>query len=645
MSTPLSPETLIYGLRTAGDPQLSPDGGRIAYTLVTTDREKHEVTSQLWLCDREGGNARQLTSTGKRNGGARWSPDGRQLAFISDRAEKSGVFLLPMDGGEARELTRQPSAISGLQWSADGCRIAFTAEFDPANPTGESPAPDAAPAVRVTSRIDYKQDNRGYLGDRRRHIFTADLADGATTRWTSEPYDYNEPQWSPDGRLLAAQRVTHNGMRSQLVILSGPGDGESTPVGPAEGSIGTWAWTPDGQSILFTCDPSHTYQADFYIYTLASGETRRITTDLPCVPAAGFPTIEPASMPVFLDDRHVLFHGMYHAAGGLWELDIATGEATQVETTQSLRSGFSLDASRRYVVQAVTTLEGVGDLLLIDREAGTSTIISANNRDVWQESPPAQWERFDITRDGLTIEAWLLKPHDFDPSRKYPVVIDIHGGPNGIYGYSFNAIQQCLATNGFIVVFCNPRGSTTYGRDFTGRVTEDWGGGDYQDIMAVLDKALERPYCDPERTGIWGYSYGGYMTAWTISQNHRFKAAVCGAPCFDLESMYGTSDISHEFGPMQWGGAPHEAREFYATHSPSQFAHNTRTPTLIIQGEADNRCPVGQAEQMFVALKKAGCDVEFARYPGGSHLFLRTGPLEHREDVIRRILDWFQARL
>ena len=135
------------------------------------------------------------------------------------------------------------------------------------------------------------------------------------------------------------------------------------------------------------------------------------------------------------------------------------------------------------------------------------------------------------------------------------------------------------------------------------------------------------------------------MTAWTIAQNHRFKAAVCGAPCFDLESMFGTSDISHEFGMLQWGGPPHEAREWYATHSPSQFAHNTKTPTLIIQGEADNRCPVGQSEQMFVTLKQAGCEVEMARYPGGSHLFMRAGPPEHREDVLARVLAWFQGHL
>ena len=163
--------------------------------------------------------------------------------------------------------------------------------------------------------------------------------------------------------------------------------------------------------------------------------------------------------------------------------------------------------------------------------------------------------------------------------------------------------------------------------------------------MAVVDAVLQRPYADPERTGIYGYSYGGYMTSWTISQTQRFKAAVCGAPCFDLESMFGTSDIGSTFGIEQWGGTPAAEREWYAAHSPSTYAHQTRTPTLIVHGEADERCPIGQSEQMFTTLKRAGCEVEFVRYPGGSHLFLRGGPSEHREDYYTRVLAWFKSHL
>jgi dipeptidyl aminopeptidase/acylaminoacyl peptidase len=644
MTTPLSPATLVYGFTPAADPDVSPDGTRIAYTLGATNRETHKTSSQVWVCDVDGANKRRLTWSGERNRSARWSPDGQELAFVSDRVSKNGLFVMPMAGGEARELLHQEAAIGDIAWSPTGDRIAFTSLFDPQNPEGKQPAEGAAPTIRVTSRIDYKQDNRGYLGDARDQIFVVDVATGECRQLTHELSNHTFPRWSPDGRSLAAAITTHNGMRSRLALI--PVDGsETTLLGTEAGTVGTWAWSPEGMRIVCTGDTAQTYQSDFFLHDVRSGETRRVTTDLQCLPVAGFPTIEPPSMPVWLDEQPVLFHAVHAGASGLYVINLESGDVEQIDGGCSIRSGMSVDRAHRFVVQSFASLEQVGELCVFDLNEGKSTAITSYSEPVFKESPPAEWERFDITRAGHVIEAWLLKPRGFDATKKYPVVIDIHGGPNGFYGYAFNATQQLLASNGIAVVYCNPRGSSSHGRDFTQLVTEDWGGDDYLDIMAVLDTALQRPYLDAERTGIWGYSYGGYMTAWTIAQNHRFKAAVCGAPCFDLESMFGTSDISHEFGRLQWGGAPHEAREWYATHSPSQIAHNTRTPTLIIQGEADNRCPIGQGEQMFVALKQAGCEVEFARYPGGSHLFLRVGPPEHREDVLTRILAWFESRL
>jgi dipeptidyl aminopeptidase/acylaminoacyl peptidase len=264
---------------------------------------------------------------------------------------------------------------------------------------------------------------------------------------------------------------------------------------------------------------------------------------------------------------------------------------------------------------------------------------------VLETHPQALWERFDVEQGGLTIQAWMLKPPSFDPNRQYPVILDIHGGPNGFYGYDFNLHHQALASAGYIVVYSNPRGSGSYGHDFSARVFSDWGGEDYKDLMAVLDKALEQPFCDASRQGVRGYSYGGYMTSWIIGQTDRFKAAVCGAPCFDLESFWGTSDIGVRFGTVQWGGAAHEIPEWYAQHSPSYHAHKAVTPTLIIHGEADERCPIGQGEQMFIALKKAGVDTEFARYPGGAHPFINDGPIPHRIDALQRTIDWFDRYL
>lgn len=643
--TPLTPQTMVYGFALPGDPQVSPDGTLVAYSVAKTDAETKKTSSQVWLCGIDGANPRQLTWTGERNGGARWSRDGRFLAFTSDRVEKAGLFVLPADGGEAREVTRYHATINDVAWSPDGTRIAFTASYDPDNPTGEKPKPEAAPKVRVTDRIDYKQDTRGYLDDVRAQVFVVDVATGERKMLTSNLLDHSVPEWSPDGTRLLYREVSQNGMVTRLAILPADGSGEARLITHETGVVSTYAWSPDGLRIVYTGDTWQSSQADFFVHEVASGATRRVTDDLQCLPDGGFAPLVPPSQPRWLDASRVLFHAVRGGAGGLYTIDLESGAVDQIEGERELRTGMSTDATHRYVAQAVASLERPGEIAVFDRQSGSRKVLTDACAPVLAGSPPATWERFDITRGGLTIEAWLLKPPDFDPARKYPVVLDIHGGPNGFYGYTFNAIQEVLATNGFIVVFSNPRGSSSYGRDFTQRVTKDWGGEDYLDLMAVMDRALQEPYTDPSRTGIWGYSYGGYMTAWTIARNNRFQAAVCGAPCFDLESMFGTSDISHFFGPLQWGGAPWEDREWYATHSPSQHAHNTRTPTLIIQGEADERCPVGQGEQMFITLKKAGCEVEFARYPGQSHLFLRMGPPEHREDVMARILAWFKRHL
>jgi dipeptidyl aminopeptidase/acylaminoacyl peptidase len=363
------------------------------------------------------------------------------------------------------------------------------------------------------------------------------------------------------------------------------------------------------------------------------------------LPDAGFPTVVPPSQPVWIDADEVLLSAFRAGENGIYRFNTRTAELTLESAAKSMNTGLNVDGARRYAAQSSTSLQGVGEIEIYDRQTGERQTVTRQNTALFESAPLAHWERFDVERNGVTVEAWLLKPPDFDPDKKYPVVLDIHGGPNGFYGYGFNAFQQLLASNGFVVVFANPRGSGSYGGEFARMVWCDWGGEDYFDLMAVLDRALEEPFTDADRTGIWGYSYGGYMTAWTIAHTDRFKAAVCGAPCFDLESMYGTSDIAHAWGQTQWGGRPHEASEAFAAHSPSTFAHRTRTPTLIMQGENDERCPIGQGEQMFVALAQAGCEVEFARYPGGAHAMLRTGPPSHRADFLERVLNWFTEHL
>ncbi|MDQ3812035.1 MAG: S9 family peptidase, partial [Chloroflexota bacterium] len=614
------------------------------YTVLRSDREADRASSQVWLSGVDGSNARQLTGAGQRNREARWSPDGQWIAFVSDRGEGgTGLYVLPAGGpGEARELTRHRDPIGQLAWSPDGASIAYTASFDPADPDEQPPPP--TPRVRVTRRLDYKQDNRGYLGEQRLQVFVVDVRSSERRRVTGDADDHWYPEWSPDGRRLATRISLDNGVYSQIGLID-LAEASTRRLGPRHGTVGVWAWSPRADRLLFSGDTEPSPQTDLFVYDLADDSIRRLTTDLPCLPDAGFPTILAPSQPVWLDERTVLFHAVRAGESGHYRFDLESGQLELERATRSLSAAFSVDRAARVVVQSHASLESMSEIAVYDRQSGERSIATALNECLLESAPMATWERFEVERGGATTEAWLLKPPDFDPSRRYPLVLDVHGGPHGYYGYGFQVIQQALASHGFLVVFSNPRGSGSYGREFASSVRCDWGGEDYRDLMAVVDRVLERPYADAARTGIWGYSYGGYMTAWTIGHTDRFKAAVCGAPCFDLESMYGTSDISHAWGPYQWGGRPHEASEAFAAHSPSTFAHRATTPTLILQGEADDRCPIGQGEQMFVALKQAGCEVEFVRYPAGSHAMLRVGPPSHRADFIGRVIAWFTEHL
>lgn len=636
---PLSPERIVFDLRTCSDAAVAPDGSGVAFVVSAARRGARRPSAQIWHWAPGESDPRPLTHAPGRQLLPRWRPDGGELAFVSDRDGTWTLFLLPREGGEARPLLRYPEPFVDVAWSPDGRRLAFAAGWDP-EPRS---APDAPPSPRVTRRIDYKQDNRGYLGEKRIHLFVADAESGEFERISTMSQDHGPPRWSPDGAWLATQVANRNGMCSQLAVLR-PDGGELRLFGPEDGNVGTWAWAPDGTRIIFTGDTQRTWQSDFFLLDLRRSRVERLTDDLPVLPAAGFPTIELPSMPVWLDDDTVLFHAVRAGSSGLYRFRLSNRRLACELDHRAVCAGLSSSADGRYAVQSATSFEYVGEVVLVDRQRGTVERTHFNDA-LLAESPPARWERFSVHRGGLEIDAWLLFPPDFDPSKRYPLVLDVHGGPNGYYGYAFNPVQQVLATHGFLVLFANPRGSSSYGREFTMRVLADWGGEDYLDLMAVLDAALERPYVDPDRVGIWGYSYGGYMTAWAIAQSGRFAAAVCGAPCFDLVSMYGTSDIAHHFGELQWGGTPWERFEWYRARSPSTYAHRVRTPTLIIHGEADERCPIGQGEEMFVALKKAGCEVEFVRYPEGSHLFLRAGYPDHRADALRRILSWFRLHL
>ena len=651
MLAQLTPDVLVCNFKVAADPQASPDGKTIAYTLTTVDKDKKKERVQIWVCDADGSNKHQLTHDGTRNTEPRWSPDGSSIAFVSNRVEKSGLFVMPLAGGDARELTKHAQGIANIAWSAgpEGTpkSIAYITDFDPDNPDEEQPGEDDAPRIRVTSRLDYKVDGLGYRGDVRKQVFVVDVESGERRKITDDVQDYAHPRWSPgpEGapKTIAAQVSGVDSVGSRLALID-VASGATKLVGPQGGIVDSYAWSQDGKQIIYSGEDTQTYHGDIWLYDVASGERRQILKDLDWNPGArlgGGMIAEPA----WLDEQRVIFQGAQGGTTVLHIVDTLARAAELVREGNNYPGAISFAANGTVAARAFNSLERRGEIAVINLADASAKLVTDYSEEVLETHLPALWERFDVEQGELTIQAWMLKPPTFDPEQKYPVILDIHGGPNGFYGYDFYHYHQMLASAGYIVVYANPRGSGSYGHDFATRVFSDWGGEDYKDLMAVLDAALERPYCDETRQGVRGYSYGGYMTSWIIGQTDRFEAAVCGAPCFDLESFWGTSDIGVRFGTRQFGGPHHEQPEWYEQHSPSHHAHKATTPTLIVHGEADERCPIGQGEQMFIALKKAGVETEFARYPGGAHGFGGDGPVEHRIDVLQRTLAWFDRYL
>ncbi len=612
--------------------QLSPDGSRLVFELRHVDDER--ARSRLWTCGRDGSDLQPLTAAGVTDAVPRWSPDGRWIAYASDRmpeAGQGGLFVVPSAGGEPRLVAESAHSIGDLAWSPDGGRLAYATEVD---------AGIDNDVVRVTRHGAHKRDGRGYIGDRRAQVFVVDSQGGEPRQVTFGSWEHAAPRWSPEGGRLATIASLVTSSRLALIDLE---SGTETVVGPDPGVTAACSWSPAGR-LLVLADPGRTYQLDFFVLEPGARDLRRLTDDPGMQPHMGYPGWMPASVPAWLDEERVIFNAVRGGRGGLYQLTLEAGQIEEVASWDAVQLGLSVDNTGRWVAQTQQSLTQPADVFVFDRESGSGRRVTAYG-DELAAMAGTTWERLAVARDGLEIEAWLLKPPGFDPGRRYPVVLDIHGGPNMWHGHQWYDHQQRLASAGYVVALANPRGSTTYGREFTMRVMRDWGGQDYLDLMAVVGAVAARPWADAARIGVRGYSYGGYMTSWILGHTDRFKAALVGAPCFDLVSMWGTSDIGAAWDDVQWGGSPVENEAFYRERSPSTWAHRAVTPTLVVHGEADERCPIGQGEELFTALLEAGVEAEFARYPNASHLFPFTGSPLQREDLLDRELAWFDAHL
>ena len=648
MSKPITPDVIYQTVGVSG-PALSPDGLRLAFTKSQVDKTTMETRSQIMLMTLPSGNPAPFTH-GARDSTARFSPDGKTVAFLRlDDKSRRQIWLIPMSGGEARQLTHIAGGVGYFVWSPDSHALAFVSDVDPDRlPEGHDPKVD--PRVRVVSRIKYRADTVGWRGNAHNHLFIIGVYDHEPRQLTDCDWDDSAPSWSSDGSKLAfiSGRGEDRDLtpRSEVYVVSALG-GEPAQQSQGLSSVGAVTWSPGGNSLAVIGSDDDEVGAGWQgcLFILEQGRPpRRITGDsLKLV--AGFPPIAPAPELRWTRKERIIFLADSRGESYLFEVPATGGEPRYIVGGGVQFGDVTTDADAEKAVVLTITASSPGDLHLIDLAGGSQEQLTAYNHSYFKEHPTPRLEKFTLSRVGMEIESRILFPPDFDESRKYPLVVDIHGGPHGAFYDAFNSVQQVLATAGYIVLCVNPRGSSTYGVEFCKAVLRDWGGEDYLDIMAAVDEMCSRPYVDPSRLGVHGYSYGGFMTSWIIGHNTRFEAAVVGAPCIDLPSMYGTSDIGVSFGEVQWGGLRKDAEAAFREHSPLTYAPDVETPVLLLHGEADARCPIEQSEQYFVALKRLGKEVEFVRFPGCSHLFLRNGHPRLREEYLARTLAWFDKHL
>ncbi len=644
MPKPIGPDAW-YHIKGVSEPSLSPDGRRLAYVLSWFDGPTSDLRSRLMMMRLPEGDSVEFTQ-GKKDAGPWFSPDGRLIAFLRpDERNVPQVWLMGADGGEARQLTSNPGRVSEIAWAPDSRRIAYVADVDP------EPLNGAGPHVKVVRHIRYRADTLGWRGDAHRHVFVIDISGRDSRQVTDGDWDDMNPSWSADGQHIAfisgrREDADIRALTETYVVPAGGGTPEMWSDGLA--AVAAIMWSPDGKRLVVAGAESPDYWTmlnQSFLYVLEPGRKPRRITDDSVKPVTGFPPIAKPPKLRWTPDGRILFLGDARGQSFVFSVPAEGGELRPIAGGKAQASAASFDREGKIAAVVAATVESPGDMYLVDIASGAKTQVTEYNRAYLSEHTPGYMSKWSIKRGAYDVECRLLMPPDFDESKRYPLVLDVHGGPNSAFYDAFNPVQQILATAGYLVLAVNPRGSSTYGDEFMRAVIEDWGGEDYLDQMAAVDAVCKRRYVDAERIGVHGYSYGGFMSAWMVAHTDRFKAAVVGAPVVDLPSMYGTSDIGVSFGEYQWGGTRHEQLQKYIERSPITYAPNIKTPVLLLHGEADYRCPIEQSELYFTVLKRLGKTVEFVRFPGCSHLFLRAGHPKMRQEYAARVLAWFDKYL
>lgn len=622
---------------------MSPDEATVAFVVTAADRESDGYRSCIWLTRRTRTAAFTL---GEKDSTPRFAPSGDRIAFIRpDSDSKPQVWVMPVDGGEPRRITSSTKGVAELAWAPDGTRIAFT-EFTRLNDLEDRP--DHEP-IHVTRPL-WKVDGRGIISDQRRHLFviSADPSEvkAEPVRLTSGDFDVSSLAWSPASNEIAFVSALHTDRdldaSSNVFAVSATG-GKMRTLTSWEGAASTGCYTPDGKQFVFAGkkSPTRTSHSRLFSVDVKGGEPKGIETGLDrnvMVGGPGYPGAPPRVTP---DGQQVIFCARDGGCTHAYTVPISGGAARKlIGDTSTTVNGLTLSAST--IAFAASGPASPGDIHVCGLDGGDAGPITSINKEIFANIEMFLPQRRLFTApDGKEIEGWVITGTG-DDSAPRPLLLEIHGGPHNAYGPFFPTASLHrleLAAKGWNILFINSRGSDGYGEEFFRALQAGWGTNDLGDFMSAVDALVADGTADPDRLAVTGYSYGGYMTNWIVGHTDRFAAAVTGGCVTNLFSQYGASDFGGFF-TSEVEAAPFENRELYSSLSPITFIENVTTPMLVLHGQNDDRCPIGQAEEWFASLTRQRKVAEMVIYPGASHLFILQGRPSHRLDYSRRLVDW-----
>jgi len=653
----------LYLFHVVSQPQISPCGDLAVYCEYSVDEETEKKYAHLWAVSLPDGEPRQITYGKQSDTAPRFSPDEKMIAFLSNREDEkqSQIYLLPIDGGESRRLTDLKGTIESFSWSPDGAHLLL--QFRAKDPEETEREEDEAKkklgtVCREITRVFYKADGVGYLPHARRHLWVADAKTGEARQITeSDVFDECDPAWSPDGEkiVFCSNRADDPDLDPDaidLYVIPAQG-GEtkclSTPIGPKSNP----SFSPAGRDIAYY---GHEGRGEGWKNTRlwvvpagGEGEARCITCahdfDVSSWTINDMGSL-PQVAPTWSKNGDAIYFQVAYHGNTVLRRTTLDGVVSDVIDRDGVVGVFSFDREQERLVYFHGDMKDLGQVFLRDITGGNERQLTRVNADLLDEIDLGEIEEVWFKgADENDVQGWIITPPGFDPGKKYPSVLEIHGGPRVQYGNFFMHEFYYLAAQGNVVYFCNPRGGQGYGEAHSKAIWNDWGGVDYADLMVWVDYVANRSYIDSKRMGVTGGSYGGYMTNWIIGHTQRFAGAVTQRSVSNLISMYGSSDFNWAFQEEFGNIPPWEDMENYWRQSPIRYIGNAKTPTLVIHSENDMRCPIEQGEQVFVALKRLGVDTKMVRFPDEPHGLSRGGRTDRRIARLEQISTWFQLHL